>query len=336
MNWFSAMDSLHTDTKSCYVLVGEEPFQIELFLEKIRAQYLITPEDRDFFFESFDGEGLDLQNFRQALQSLPGLLAPSRERRLVFCRRFEKAPAGATEILEAYLQDPEPPACLVLVTSKIDGRKSWAKKLETKAIILPTEEPYERDWQKWQTFLQSRHGKRLSARGWQLLWEAAGRKLASVASEYEKLVLFADSKSELDIEEVQQVCVPPDSADVFEFAECVLAGRRTQALAMYERLQRSGESEIKLLALLVRHYRQLRDCQHWISKGILENKKLGSLIGVHPFFVPKLIGAARQIEESRLDECLTFLAKADCELKRGNQDLYHEFLLPFLGTLKAS
>lgn len=315
--------------KPIVVLSGEEHFQVEEAVTALKNYYLVAQEDRDFHFEILEGESLTAERLREACEVLPGLLEPSRGARLVLCRRFEKADTSVQHYLETYLADPLTSTALVLTVSKIDKRRGWAKAAQKQGWVLEVAEPYERDWPKWKGYLEKKFRKRIALDAWGVLVELCGRRLGLVASEFEKAALY-QSASEIGAEDIWAVAAATAAADIFKFAEATFMGNASDALQRYRSLIHSGESDIKLLAILVRHFRQLRACHQALEEGITDPRVLGPRIGVPPFFVANIVSAARRYSSERLSDTLHRLARADYSLKRGEGTLAELFVYPHL------
>jgi DNA polymerase III subunit delta len=318
------------------VLSGEELFQVEEAVSLLRHFFLVTTEDRDFHYEILDGETLEADRFREACEMLPALLQPTRGARLVLCRRWEKADAVCQKSLEQYLENPSPSTCLVLTTAKIDRRKAWAKASESIGWVMDASEPFDRDWGKWQAYLEKKYAKKIAPDAWALLVELCGRKLSAVANEFLKLGTYAPDAVTFSEAEVWSVVASSQSGDIFKFAESVFAGRSFEALERYRLLMHTGESEIKLLAILLRHFRQLRQCWECLQQGVTDSRVLGAKLGMPPFFVPNLVASAKKYKPQVLEKSLHLLASADFSLKRGEGNLADLFVLPHLSAMRAS
>lgn len=324
-----------SETRPVIVLSGEEPFQIEEAVKLIQKYFLVTPEDRDFHYEALDGEGLSLERLREAVEMLPALLEPTKGARLVLCRRWDKADASCAQFLDRYLESPSPSTCLVLTVSKMDRRKAWAKTVETSGWVLEASEPYDRDFVKWQPYLEKKFSKKIAPEAWMLLVELAGKKLGTVASEFGKVCTYVGDTKSIATDDIWAVCASAQAGDIFKFAEDVFAGRGFEALEKYRQLMSSGESEIKLLAILLRHFRQIRQCHEAWRAGVTDLKVLGAKIGMPAFFVPGILSSAKRYRTEILDADLQLLANTDYSLKRGEGNLADLFVMPHLTLMRS-
>ena len=313
-----------------YLLVGDEPFQISEVADRIRQRFVKGDASAALNYERWDGDGLNGRELRESLETLPGLFSDGEDGKLVVCQNFDKAPAHALEALEDYFENPNPSTCFMIIAPKVDKRKGWYKRAQKSATILEVAQPYDRDWPKWQGYFEKKSGKKIDLEGWQILVESSGRNLAVLWSEIEKAVIYVGKNASINKQDALAIAATSGEADVFEFVDDVVSKHRTKALMKLESLVRNGESEIKLLALIVRQFRILGKCQRLTQQGITDGKALGPALGVHPFFVSKIQGQAKLHSPAKLSDTLCQLAECDFKMKTGQGSLFDAFLAGYL------
>ncbi|MBY0370635.1 DNA polymerase III subunit delta [bacterium] len=322
-----ALRDLENRVAPLYVVSGNEPFQAGEFLEKLRAK-LLQAGTEGFNQDVFDAEQVSPVDLLASLDTLPGLFDAPDSIRLVICRRFEKAPAALLERLEGYFQNPAPQTCFLMIAEKIDRRKSWIKDAEKNGVVLEVAEPFDRDWPRWRTFFEKRVGKSIEPQAWDALVEVGNRSLALVSSECQKAALFVGDAREIRVEQVREVCGVSLSEDIFQLSEDIVARRSLAAMLKLHRLTLGGESEIKILSILLRHFRQISQCLGFLESGVNDPKVIGPQIGVPPFFVPKIMELARGYTTASLTRVFKRLADCDYLLKTGEGTLWGDFCLP--------
>ena len=103
---------------------------------------------------------------------------------------------------------------------------------------------------------------------------------------------------------------------VFALMDAVSARDVSQALDLLARCRADGVHFTVLLALLVRHVRQLWQAKRLLMSGT-PPKGLGKTMGLHPFIAEKLGGHAKAFSETTLERAVLSLADADYLLKTG-------------------
>ena len=89
-----------------------------------------------------------------------------------------------------------------------------------------------------------------------------------------------------------------------------------RSLDLLARCRADGVHFTVLLALLVRHVRQLWQAKRLLMSGT-PPKGLGKIMGLHPFIAEKLGGHAKAFSEATLERAVLALADADYLLKTG-------------------
>ncbi len=303
--------------KPLYLLVGEEEFQINEILEKFRAVFLKDENSRQFSFESWEGEALNASSLIASLETLPGLFDSSETTRLVFCQRFEKASPTALELLDKYFASPNPSTCFVMVASKIDKRKAWVKTVVKNGDSVEVAEPYDRDWPKWHSYFEKKAAKKIETAAWDRLVESGQRTLSLVWGEVDKAAVFIGEKPTISEEDVKALTSGIGVGDVFQFAEDVVMGNKFKAMKQFENLLQSGENEIKILSILVRQYRLVEQTLFLTQNGVTDSKTIAGKIGVHPFFVGKILTQSKKHTLTSVGSALTKLSDIDYRLKTG-------------------
>jgi DNA polymerase III subunit delta len=318
-------------TKPFYLVVGEEPFQAAEIFERVKAFFVKEGESSTFLYETWEGEGLDGRGFLESLNTLPGLFDDAGSLRFVVCQRFEKASAGALEILDGYFKNPSDTTCVFLLASKVDKRKSWYKQVLEKGYVVEVTEPTQRDWPRWQTYFEKKIGKKFEGGAWELMVQCSNFTLSILWPEVQKVALYVGEALKIEEADVKAAVSGSAAADIFQFAEQVVTRESLPALENYHTLLRDGENEVKILAILVRQFRMVEQCLRLMKSGVTDGKAIAPQIGAHPFFVSRIQQQTKHHSLESLAETLGLLADCDYRLKRGDGSLFNNFLMPYLG-----
>jgi len=315
--------------KPLYLVVGAEPFQSTEIIKHFKKRFVKEESSQALNFESWDGEGINASELINSLDMLPGLFSNEEEIRLVLCQRFDRANSASLELLQNYLSNPSRSTVFVMVADKADKRKSWYKAVEEQGDIVEIREPYDREWPKWMGYFEKKIGKKIEPAAWEMLVSGSGRCLSLLASEIEKLAVFIDPKATLQVADVQAMGAYAGGEDIFSLVEDVALIRKTTALKKYDVLIRQGESDIKLLAIIVRQFRMIDQALRLTKSGVTDPKVVAGQIGAHPFFVSKVFEQMKKHSEDKLGRILDLLANADFQIKTGNGNLFEQFLVPY-------
>ena len=131
----------------------------------------------------------------------------------------------------------------------------------------------------------------------------------------EKLMLYTDS-AQFSEDDLRAAFSEMPEVSVFALMDAVSARDVRRALGLLARCRADGIHFTVLLALLVRHVRQLWQAKRLLTRGT-PPKGLGKLMGLHPFIAEKLGNHARGFSEATLSDAVLALADADYLLKTG-------------------
>ena len=322
---FNELDSKRT--RPIYLIEGEEPFQANEIWNRFKKAFTTDASNAEFQVESWDGEGLDAPRLLESLNTLSGLFDAPGSKRLIELHHGEKVSTYGWELLGNYLKDPSPDTCFVIFMLKFDRRKPWAKLIETHGLAVSIIEPYAKDWPRWKSYFESITGKTIEAEAWQTLLDQSQRKLSLVAQEMERVSLWAHEKPTITLKDVRMVSPYNEDADPFQWAHDIGSKQKLAGLLKYFRMNSAGENDIKLLAILVRHLRQLQECREILASGEKNPKLIAAKVGVPPFFINRILDQATQWTDPELRVAIQRLSRCDHQLKVGYGSLFENFMM---------
>jgi len=138
------------------------------------------------------------------------------------------------------------------------------------------------------------------------------------ASEVEKLVTYADGH-EVTIIDVDRLVTSIRLESIFRLIDALGDRDRRKAVAHLRELQVEGEPPLRLLALIIRQFRQLHRAVLLLESGTPAGE-LPRLLGVPPFVGRKLSGQARRFGRPVLEGVLARLLAVDEGIKTGASD----------------
>ncbi len=312
-----------------YLVVGSEPFQSNEILNQFKKKFIKEETAQALNYELWDGEGLDAGNLLNSLEMLPGLFSSDEEIRLIVCQRFDKIAPSHMEVLQKYLSEPSPSTVFVMMAEKIDKRKAWYKLIEEHGDVLEVREPYDREWPKWSGYFERKHKLKVDPAAWEMLVSGSGRCLSLLATEIEKLAVFVGEKSSIQLSDVQSMGANSTGDDIFSLVEDLAMKRKGVSLRKYDLLLRNGESDIKLLSIIVRQFRMIEQALRLSKEGVTDPKTVAVQIGAHPFFVSKIFEQMKKHTEESVGKTLNLLAQCDYQIKTGDGNLFEKFLVPY-------
>lgn len=304
-----------------YLLYGEEKLLLNQTVNQIKA--LVLPEGlEDFNFDLLLGEKLSPKSVVDVANTLPFMA----ERRLVlvdnpsFLVNAKDSSKNEEESLLSYLDDPNPQCCLILkCTDKIDKRKKLFKKLQQKAIVVEFAPLKGVQLEKWITAFLKNRGKTIEKPALHYLSAMNSYTLEILSNELEKIVDYAADADIISLEMVQTILSKTVEANIFDLIDAIASKKGKSALNLLENTLYLGEAPLKILALLVRHFRLLIIMKDLKNKSYSE-AEIKEKLKLHPFVVTKGLKQGAGFNTKQLIDFLEKLLLCEVELKSSATD----------------
>lgn len=291
-----------------YFLHGEEPFLIGQCTAELKQRVVSGPM-ADFNYSHQKAKETSGAKIVAEAKSLPMMS----KQRLIIVDDADKLKATDLEPLLAYIDNPAPETCLVLIGKKFDLRKGVFSKANKKKMVHKAESLKERDIPKF--IMQRAKEKKIKIRpdAVNAIAVAIGSDCGALDDAIERLRLFK-AGDEISLTDVESSISSIRTHSVFELVEALGNRRTPQVLKLLFELLQGREEPIMLNSMLARHMRQLLKARIY-SFQRMDESSIASALGIPPFVVKKLIAQSRQFSGNQLEAAIARLSKVDFELK---------------------
>jgi DNA polymerase-3 subunit delta len=309
-----------------YLVTGEESFLIERVVGTLREAALAggIPHLNE---EKLVAGEVDVDRILSAAKMLPMMA----KRRLVVVRAVDKWDArsqddgAASEEIDTsrtspldrlaeYAQAPAPTTCLVLVATKIDGRRKLMTAARKGGWLVACE-PLPRAALPAFVLREAKaRGHAVDPQIADLLAEIAGPELATVVDALERLSLYVGAGQPFTEDAIAACLVKMRTSTVWELINAV--GRRDlgPALAALDDVYDPRDRGLRLIGLLAWSVRQLIKFDAAVRDGA-SPEEAAKRAGAPPFKARDLAAQMRRLSAADLERWLLLLAEADLELK---------------------
>jgi DNA polymerase-3 subunit delta len=309
-----------------YLVTGEETFLVERVVAALREAALAggIPHLNE---EKLVAGDVDVDRVLSAAKMLPMMA----KRRLIVVRSLEKWDARAQDDgaspeetdtgraapldrLAEYAGAPVDTTCLVLVATKIDGRRKLMT-VARKAGWLVTCEQLPRAALPAFVLREAKsRGHAIDPEIADMLAEIAGPELATVADALERLSLYVGTGQPFTEDAIAACLVKMRQSTVWEMINAV--GRRDlgPALAALDDVYDPRDRGLRLVGLLAWSVRQLIKFDAAVRDGA-SPEEAARRAGAPPFKARDLAAQMRRLSPTDLERWLLLLAEADLELK---------------------
>ncbi len=356
---FAATERFATEVRSShlragYVLLGSETFLLDRCRHAV-IDALAPPDIRDFCLHDLDLADTSLFDILDQAQT-PSLMAPFqvffiRGLKNLYTRGSKKEEFGA---LDSYGRSPNPQAVLIFLADHLhlptdlrrmdmQDRERYDRIRETLGDwcgLVELARVEEDDAMKWVVGTASSRGAHFDDDAARELVDALGADMMLIASELEKLLLYADGKlrlasagahpepgTSLPIEprvtlgDVETMVLAAKQRSLYELTDAISAHDRTRAILLLHGLLNASDNgedaAIGHLYMLARTFRQMLIIS---EKNVRDARAIWQVLWqgfrMPPFAADDLIRQARRYRSRRdLTRALRLIARADLELR---------------------
>ncbi len=300
--------------KPIYVVDGAERALVDDAVRAIKAASLPATA-RDFNYDVFSAKDAPAIRIVEAAETLPAFAA----RRLVVVEHAEKIDGENADALIGYVENPNPHSVLLLVADRFDARTRLYKTFKKSAVVLRFDNPKLGEMPSIVRARAERIGVAIEGLAIRALVDAVGADATAAWQALELLSLYVgpDSGRPIRLADVEAVVTSTKEESIFALVDAIGSGDRAAVLeGLHKMLTESREPPLRLLAMVVRHYRNLSKVRAALDDGASRGEIQG-LAGVPPFIVDNLIKQARRLPLSALCRGVVACGEADRELKGG-------------------
>ena len=296
------------ELKPAYLLTGSDRPKIDRALHRLRSR--------------FGEDGIERLSAREATAddavaacNAMGLFATGG--RLVLVDEVERWKAADAKVVAEYVAAPTPDTVLALVGEGLRKDSPLAKALAKKGAVL-VYDVAKSGLPKWVGEQFARHGVKASADACRALVELVGDNLQELATEVDKLSVWA-GHDEIGPNEVELLVAA--RADVPPFVLTDAWGRRDVGAvlgATESILERAPREVHALVGRLAAHVRRVQSCQTLDLAGVRPREAAAEL-KMHPFACEKAFAQSRNFSVEELRGAIVHLADLDLSLKGGSR-----------------
>jgi len=239
-------------------------------------------------------------------------------RRLVIGKGVDEVKADALEPLAAYVEDPNPSTCLVLVGDKIDVRFRAFVALR-KAGYLHVFQPLRDNALSGWLRAEARARKiELSGDAAGALADLAGPELGRLSQALDQLALYTGGKP-IALEAVEELVAETRQRNVFELTKTIGAGDVPRALGLLANMLRNREPALRIQYMLARQMRQIWRAKELLAAGAPRGE-IASAVGISPYFLDDVLVPAKRMSRATLARAFERLYQSDLALKSSRVD----------------
>ncbi len=302
-----------------YLVAGEERLLRDDVIAAVRAASLGTGVAA-FNEDKFTAGEVDADRVVSAARTVP-MMAP---RRFVLVRSVERWDSGgedgerassALDRLTEYAKAPVDTTCLVLVATKLDGRRKLAVLAKKQGFLVECAALSAHELPGWIAEASKDKGHAIDRETAALLAELAGPELSYVADAIERLSLFVGPGKPIDGEAVAQCVARVRTADTWAVVGAVSRQRLGDALAALSEAYDPRDRGLMMLGALAWSVRRLARYKAATDAGVPHDEAARRAGAFGPQQGRELAERARGLRGKELERWVLVLAETDLALK---------------------
>lgn len=278
-------------------LTGSNAFALKAELNRLVADFVA--EHTDMALQRIDGEEVEYDVIREALESLPFLAS----KKLVVLR----APSANKEFVEkaeALLADLGEITDVIIHEPKLDKRSVYYKFLKKNTEYMEFNELDEYGLAKWLNGQAD-----ISQSDAKYLVERVGVNQQLLSNELAKLTAY---NPKVTRETIDLLTEPTPQSTIFQLLDAAFAGDKKRMLRLYQEQRASKVEPQQIIAMLAWQLHILAVVE---TAGERSDASIASEAKISPYVVGKSRGITRNLSVQKLKDLIHNLAQLDLQLK---------------------
>ncbi|HHO76241.1 MAG TPA: DNA polymerase III subunit delta [Deltaproteobacteria bacterium] len=295
------MSAQNTLLKNTYLYVGEETFLIE---ENLAALAASLGENASMNYASFNAEdSKTIDNVISLCNTMPFLA----DTRLIVLRNMNKLPAGQRKRVLEYAANPSESTTLIMTIEGTKEDKKLMGDLPTNVRVIrfdPLKGAGLIDWIQKRVMI---YNKKMDKDAAFLLTDITGGNTWFIASEIEKLSLYAGSRTVITIKDVEFLVMRSHEPSVFAFMDSLFDRKKDAILKLCE-IETFGIPDLEIISRI-----ENQTIQHY--QILFRNQ--GKKAKIHPFVEKKISSRKSLWKAHQLKDLLRQTRLLEHDVKTG-------------------
>ena len=288
---------------SIYLLYGEEKYDINQKIEKIKKEFSNLEVGVNLFYVNLDNVN-ELESITQ------GVTFFGSEKLIIIKNTNLKFNVNLLKELEDDIK-------VIIVEDNVDKRLTEYKTLSKIAECIEYKHFDERQMIQFIIDILKKYNVKISYDDAEYMQNVCGNDKYNNINELQKLVIYVGSGSTVTKEIIDTVCSKTLSAKLFDVLDDIINKKKDIAIKQLDFLLKQKEPIVKIYIMLYKQFKQLYMIKVLKLKG---EKNIAQELGMAPFIVKKLSIAADKYTEEELKNIIYAFDEYDQKTKNGDMD----------------
>ena len=309
------------EVKPLYCLTGEDIYRKLSFLGELKDAIFSAGESL-LNYEYLLGDEANAATILDSARTVAwGLFANSPApagpiNRLIVVDQAQNLPNPDWKIMKEYFSAPDPGTCLVFLVNRLE--KGWTPRNNFPKKYLQEFSPLKaKGLLSWTRGEARRKNISIPDDVLEEIILAVGGKTGSIAGELEKLYLYKGAGEKITSDDVRELVGTGQKENIFDLTGLIVMKQTSRALKLLNKLLDEGEEPLKILALMVRAFRQLwLGIDSWEETG---NQQTACHAAGVRFYQSDFMNQIKKLKPGDIPSIYQRLVGADEALKGGEK-----------------
>ncbi len=311
------MNTINEDIKtgqfhSAYLLYGDEEYLVRQY--KNRLINALVSEDDTMNFQVFKDDKIAIDEIIDLAETMPFFS----EHRVISVEGsgFFKA---SNEKLAEYLSAIPDTTVLIFTETDVDKRSKTFKAISKNGYACDFDMPDENTLIRWIGGRLNHEKKTMAKEAWPVFYDRCGDSMDLMSAELEKLLSYTADKDRITKADVEAVTCIPMRSRIFDMIDAIARKDSAAVLNYYRELLAMKEPPLKILALIVRNFRQMLAVRELTDERI-SDAEIAKRLGIRNFVVTKSRKLSRSFSMEQIHALLEDAAETETLVKTGRMD----------------
>ncbi len=188
-----------------------------------------------------------------------------------------------TDSLIKYLNNPSDENVLIIISDKLDERKSVVKELKKRAITVDGDISINK-------IIKSRlDGYTMDDKVIKYFIDYCNSDNGKIINELEKLKSYKFKDKVINYDDIDEIVLKSFNDNVYSLSDAILSRNRKKAITIYERLIENGDDINGILSFLTDQFRIIYNGRILLRENNNNYNEVASILGIHPYRFRKAI-----------------------------------------------
>lgn len=308
--------------QNLYLFYGAEEYLIKYYINAIQ-KLIVNEENSELNFISFEGK-TDEDSIIANCDTLPIFS----EKKLVVVRssglfKAKKKESSGTsskkptkDKFAGYLENVPSYTCLIFVETEIDKRMKLVNTIKKNGLVVEFDFQKPVDLVRWVTKVFSSYKKSIDHMAASYLVENSDYSMTELLNEIDKINNFVGDKTQIEITDVESVCIKSIKSRIFDLTDAVSSGNVSKALNLLNDMAALREPMQKVLFMIIRQIRMLYKIKYLKHNGMSEDA-VKKQLGLTPYIAEKVMRISRNLDINILENAMNYSLELDEAIKTG-------------------